>query len=100
MASGEPQEARDLGAIPIAVGGDGSPIPPSSIATVTEGAEDRLLRVELGYRSAGPPSPSSYEWDCAWICCSCFASALNGRNVCARRAQWIALKSSIPERRV
>jgi len=45
MASGEPQDARDLGAIPVAVGADGSPIPLSSIATVTEGAEDRLLRV-------------------------------------------------------
>jgi len=45
MASGEPQDARDLGAIPVAVGADGSPIPLSSIATVSEGAEDRLLRV-------------------------------------------------------
>ena len=45
MASGEPQDARDLGAIPIAVGADGSPIPLSAIATVEEGAEDRLLRV-------------------------------------------------------
>jgi CzcA family heavy metal efflux pump len=45
MASGEPKEARDLAAIPVAVGADGSPIPLSAIATVEEGAEDRLLRV-------------------------------------------------------
>ena len=45
MASGEPKDARDLGAIPVAVGADGSPIPLSEIAAVSEGAEDRLLRV-------------------------------------------------------
>jgi CzcA family heavy metal efflux pump len=45
MASGEPQSAGDLGAVPIAVGADGSPIPLSAIATIDEGAEDRLLRV-------------------------------------------------------
>jgi CzcA family heavy metal efflux pump len=45
MASGEPHDGRDLGAIPVAVGADGSPIPLSTIATIEEGAEDRLLRV-------------------------------------------------------
>jgi CzcA family heavy metal efflux pump len=45
MASGEAHEARDLGAIPVAVGADGSPVPLSAIASVEEGAEDRLLRV-------------------------------------------------------
>ena len=45
MASGEPKDARDLGEIPVAVGAGGSPIPLSEIATVSEGAEDRLLRV-------------------------------------------------------
>jgi CzcA family heavy metal efflux pump len=45
MASGEPKDARDLGAIPVAVGQDGSPIPLSAIAIIEEGAEDRLLRV-------------------------------------------------------
>src|SRR5882724_5355557 len=45
VASGEPHDGRDLGAIPVAVGADGSPIPLSTIATIEEGAEDRLLRV-------------------------------------------------------
>jgi CzcA family heavy metal efflux pump len=45
MASGEPHEASDLGRIPVAVGTDGSPVPLSAIATIGEGAEDRLLRV-------------------------------------------------------
>jgi CzcA family heavy metal efflux pump len=45
MASGEPKDAHDLGEIPIAVGAGGSPIPLSEIASVSEGAEDRLLRV-------------------------------------------------------
>jgi CzcA family heavy metal efflux pump len=45
MASAEPREASELGRIPVAVGADGSPIPLSSIATIEEGAEDRLLRV-------------------------------------------------------
>jgi CzcA family heavy metal efflux pump len=45
MASGEPREARELGKIPVAVGAEGSPIPLSAIATIEEGAEDRLLRV-------------------------------------------------------
>jgi len=45
MASGEPHEASDLGRIPVAVGTDGSPVPLSAIATIEEGAEDRLLRV-------------------------------------------------------
>jgi CzcA family heavy metal efflux pump len=44
-ASGEPREAQDLGRIPVAVGADGSPVPLSAIATISEGAEDRLLRV-------------------------------------------------------
>ena len=35
----------DVAALPVAVGADGSPIPLSAIATVVEGAEDRLLRV-------------------------------------------------------
>ena len=45
MASGEPQDARDLGAIPIAVGADGSPFRCRRSLTIDEGAEDRLLRV-------------------------------------------------------
>lgn len=45
MASGEARDARDLGAIPVAVAADGSPISLSAIATIEEGAEDRLLRV-------------------------------------------------------
>jgi CzcA family heavy metal efflux pump len=45
MASGEALDARELGAIPVAVGADGSPVPLSAIATIEEGAEDRLLRV-------------------------------------------------------
>lgn len=44
-ASGEPREAQDLGRIPVAVGADGSPVPLSAIAAITEGSEDRLLRV-------------------------------------------------------
>ena len=44
-ASGEAHDARELGAIPVAVGADGSPIALSTIATIVEGAEDRLLRV-------------------------------------------------------
>ena len=35
----------DVAALAVAVGADGSPIPLSAIATVVEGAEDRLLRV-------------------------------------------------------
>ena len=45
IASGEAQDARRVAALPVAVGADGSPIPLSAIATVVEGAEDRLLRV-------------------------------------------------------
>jgi CzcA family heavy metal efflux pump len=45
VASGEPRETRELGSIPVALGADGSPIALSSIATIEEGAEDRLLRV-------------------------------------------------------
>ncbi|MDB4983336.1 MAG: Cobalt-zinc-cadmium resistance protein CzcA, partial [Myxococcales bacterium] len=45
MASGEPHDLADLAAIAVAVGADGSPIPLSAVATVREGAEDRLLRV-------------------------------------------------------
>jgi CzcA family heavy metal efflux pump len=45
MASGEPRALDDLRALPIAIGPDGSPIPLAAIAEITEGAEDRLLRV-------------------------------------------------------
>jgi CzcA family heavy metal efflux pump len=45
MASGEAREAADLAAIPVAVGAEGSPIPLSSVASIQEGAEDRLVRV-------------------------------------------------------
>jgi len=45
MASSEPHDVRDLGRIPVAVGAQGSPVPLSTIATIEEGAEDRLLRV-------------------------------------------------------
>jgi CzcA family heavy metal efflux pump len=45
MASGEARDAHDLGEIPVALGADGSPIPLSAIATIEEGAEDRLVRV-------------------------------------------------------
>ena len=45
LASGEPRDAADLAALPVAVGADGSPVPLSAIAEVVEGAEDRLLRV-------------------------------------------------------
>ena len=45
IASGEARDAADVAALPMAVGAGGSPIPLSAIATVVEGAEDRLLRV-------------------------------------------------------
>jgi multidrug efflux pump subunit AcrB len=45
MASGEAQNTRDLGDIPVAIGAGGSPIPLAAIASIEEGAEDRLLRV-------------------------------------------------------
>jgi CzcA family heavy metal efflux pump len=45
LASGEPRDAADVAALPVAVGRDGSPVPLSAIASVVEGAEDRLLRV-------------------------------------------------------
>ncbi|HVY40836.1 MAG TPA: efflux RND transporter permease subunit, partial [Polyangia bacterium] len=45
LASGEPRDAADVAALPVAVGPDGSPVPLSAIATVVEGAEDRLVRV-------------------------------------------------------
>jgi CzcA family heavy metal efflux pump len=45
MASGEPREAQELGRTPVALGADGSPVPLKAIATIEEGAEDRLLRV-------------------------------------------------------
>jgi CzcA family heavy metal efflux pump len=45
MASAEPLDLDDLRQSPISVAADGSPQPLSSIAEVTEGAEDRLLRV-------------------------------------------------------
>ena len=45
MASGEPRTLAELGPIPVAVGPDGSPVPLSAVATIEEGAEDRLLRV-------------------------------------------------------
>ena len=45
MASGEPRAPLDLASIPVAVGADGSPVPLSAVATIEEGAEDRLLRV-------------------------------------------------------
>ena len=45
LASGEPRDAADVAALPVTVGRDGSPVPVSAIATVVEGAEDRLLRV-------------------------------------------------------
>jgi CzcA family heavy metal efflux pump len=45
MASGEPGDLDDLRKTTVAVSDDGSPIPLSSIAEVSEGAEDRTLRV-------------------------------------------------------
>ncbi len=45
MASGEARGASDLAALPVATGAAGAPIPLSNIARVTEGAQDRLLRV-------------------------------------------------------
>jgi CzcA family heavy metal efflux pump len=45
MASGEPRDAAELGALPVAAGAAGAPVPLSTVATVVEGAEDRLLRV-------------------------------------------------------
>jgi CzcA family heavy metal efflux pump len=45
VASGEAMNVDDVAALAVAVGADGSPIPLSAIATVVEGAEDRLLRV-------------------------------------------------------
>jgi multidrug efflux pump subunit AcrB len=45
LASAEARDAADLAQLPVAVGADGSPVPLSAVATVEEGAEDRLLRV-------------------------------------------------------
>jgi CzcA family heavy metal efflux pump len=45
MASGEPRDAAEVGALPVAAGAAGAPVPLSAVATVVEGAEDRLLRV-------------------------------------------------------
>jgi len=45
MTSGEPHGAADLASLPVAAGPAGAPIPLSNVATVVEGAEDRLLRV-------------------------------------------------------
>jgi CzcA family heavy metal efflux pump len=45
LASGEPRDAADVAALPVAVGAGGGPVALSTIATVVEGAEDRLLRV-------------------------------------------------------
>jgi CzcA family heavy metal efflux pump len=45
MASGEPTDLDDIRGTTVAVGAGGSPVPLSAIAEVTEGAEDRLLRV-------------------------------------------------------
>ena len=45
LASGEPRSLADLERIPVALASDGSPVPLSAIASVFEGAEDRLLRV-------------------------------------------------------
>ena len=45
IASGEARDAADIAALPVAIGADGGPVPLSAIATVVEGAEDRLLRV-------------------------------------------------------
>ncbi len=45
MASGEPRALDDLRRLPVAVGADGSPVFLSAIAEVSEGAEDKLLRV-------------------------------------------------------
>jgi CzcA family heavy metal efflux pump len=45
LASSEARAAADLRQLPVTVGADGSPIPLSAVATVDEGAEDRLLRV-------------------------------------------------------
>ena len=45
MASGQPRALPDLALLPVAVGADGSPVPLSAVATIEEGAEDRLLRV-------------------------------------------------------
>jgi CzcA family heavy metal efflux pump len=45
MASGEPRSLDDIRALTVALGKDGSPLPLSAVAEITEGAEDRLLRV-------------------------------------------------------
>src|SRR4051812_13146338 len=45
LASSEPRDAADLAQLPVAIGPGGSPIPLAAVASVEEGAEDRLLRV-------------------------------------------------------
>src|SRR5205823_770443 len=45
LASSEPTSLEDLEALPIGVGPDGSPLMLGAVAKVTEGAEDKLLRV-------------------------------------------------------
>jgi CzcA family heavy metal efflux pump len=45
MASGEPSDLDDLRRVPVALGPDGTPVLLGSVADVTEGAEDRLVRV-------------------------------------------------------
>jgi CzcA family heavy metal efflux pump len=45
VASAEPRTLDDLRALPVAMGPDGSPVRLAAVATVEEGAEDRLTRV-------------------------------------------------------
>ncbi|MFT3837039.1 MAG: efflux RND transporter permease subunit [Myxococcaceae bacterium] len=45
VASSEPRAVDDLKTVPVALGPDGSPIALGTIAAVTDGAEDKLLRV-------------------------------------------------------
>lgn len=45
VASSEPKVVDDLKGVPVALGPDGSPIALGTIASVTDGAEDKLLRV-------------------------------------------------------
>ena len=52
VASGAAADVADVAALPVAVGPDGSSVPLSAIATVVEGAQDRLLRV------SGPGGPT------------------------------------------
>jgi len=52
MASSEPEGIEDLERIPVAVGASGSPILLGAIASIVEGAEDRLLHV------SGPGGPT------------------------------------------